>query len=354
MGNHSPWLVLGIAVLVQSVGGLFYAFSLYTHTLKDRFGYSQGDVDTIGSLGNVGGSVGIHIGFFFAAFGPRKTLVAATALSLLGWLPLWAALSPALTPDTGAVPYWSLCLLAVLQGQAQNTGDLAAVATVVANFPEHRGRAVGLAKAMVGLSGAMASSVYVAFFKPDVVSLILFIAIEASAILLVGSLVLALPPPPASCTVARGPEVGGRLVTAAAMVVTMALLLVVSALQKPLGISRAGEVGLCCAVYGLFAATIGYLACGCGGRTRAPPLLPPLPAAEPAATTSGTLDHMRQSDAAPAEPLLLLTDARATLAANVRFRDALRMPEAWIQFVLMWIGCGSGAPTAASKPGTLA
>ena len=49
--------------------------------------------------------------------------------------------------------------------------------------------------------------------------------------------------PPASCTVARGPEVGRRLVTAAAMVVGMALLLVVSALQKPLGISRMGEVG---------------------------------------------------------------------------------------------------------------
>ena len=74
---HTRWVTLAAALVVESVSGLFYAFSLYSPALRARFDLSQSQLDLIGTAGNWGGNVGIHIGFFFRRFGPRSTLLLA-------------------------------------------------------------------------------------------------------------------------------------------------------------------------------------------------------------------------------------------------------------------------------------
>lgn len=41
----SRWSMLAVGLLVQSVGGLMYAFALYSGLLKEQFGLSQEQTD---------------------------------------------------------------------------------------------------------------------------------------------------------------------------------------------------------------------------------------------------------------------------------------------------------------------
>ena len=134
-------------------------------------------------------------------YGPAATMGLAAVLGVSGWALLWACFDAGL-----AHPYWLLLLIgfmqawdpkrphyrgvgrlragrvgsaradgtrgealahtppclpyllppsSALQGQAQMAADCAVVPTVLAHFPEHRGRAVGLVKAFVGLSSSI-------------------------------------------------------------------------------------------------------------------------------------------------------------------------------------------------------
>ena len=157
--NPSRWATLGAGLVVMSGCGLTLAFSLYSEPIKLRFGLTQERLDMIATMSNLGGNLGVHIGLFYDIFGPRATLGLAALVGCASWLALASAMSPALFPDAAAVPFPLLLVLAFAMGQAQFGGDTAVVATVVAAFPAHRGRAVGLVKAFVGLSSSMAASV---------------------------------------------------------------------------------------------------------------------------------------------------------------------------------------------------
>ncbi|KAJ1623482.1 hypothetical protein T492DRAFT_883499 [Pavlovales sp. CCMP2436] len=85
--------LLAGTLVVESVGGLFYAFSLYSETLKVTYGLTQGAVQLIGTAANIGGTVGVHVGIFYDRFGPRATVLTALALGSVGWGGLWLALA---------------------------------------------------------------------------------------------------------------------------------------------------------------------------------------------------------------------------------------------------------------------
>ena len=137
------WVVLAAAVVVEAASGMFYAFGLYSQRMKDQFGLTATQVDLYGSFGNIGGNFGMHLGFFYRRFGPPATMALAAVLGCAGWAMLWASFAI----DGWPAPFWLLLILGFLQGQAQMTSDCAVIPTVVASFPEHRGRAVGFAKA---------------------------------------------------------------------------------------------------------------------------------------------------------------------------------------------------------------
>lgn len=155
MDIHSRWLALAVALLLESAAGVVYAFSLYSSDIQTHFNISQGETDLVGTAGNWGGSFGVHIGFLYALFGPRTTILLACILGVPCWVLMWSSLSGALL-----LPYWSLLVIAFLQGHSQMILDCTAVPTVIAHFPDHRGRASGLSKALVGLSGSLAAMVY--------------------------------------------------------------------------------------------------------------------------------------------------------------------------------------------------
>lgn len=157
--RHRARLLAG-ALVVESVGGLQYAFSLYSETLKRTYGLSQGAVQAIGTAANVGGNVGVHVGLFYDALGARATASLALLLGGVGWGGMWLVLATAWPAPLGL-----LIGLGATQGHAQMVADCAVVPTVARAFrAEQFAVALGLAKALVGLSGSLAAQLYAAFF----------------------------------------------------------------------------------------------------------------------------------------------------------------------------------------------
>eukprot|EP01045_Picozoa_sp_COSAG04_P016058 COSAG04_NODE_1312_length_7264_cov_6.349058_7_plen_320_part_01 len=186
--QYNRWTVLAVGLLVETIGGLFYMFGVYSQTLKER-SWPGGDGDggtltqtqvaLIGSASNIGANVGVlPWGCFFDAFGPRPTVIAGGALGVLGWGLLWAALAR----PTLAFPFWSLVVLGAIQGMSQAITDCATVPTMARLFPRNRGGALGLTKAFVGLSASMATTIYVGVFRPDIESFMAFLAVLIACI----------------------------------------------------------------------------------------------------------------------------------------------------------------------------
>lgn len=121
--------LLAGALVVESVGGLMYAFSLYSETLKRTYGLSQGAVQTIGTAANIGGNVGVHAGIFYDAFGPRATVLVALVLGGAGWGGMWLVLA-----TRWPAPLGLLVALGAIQGHAQMISDCAVVPTIARTF----------------------------------------------------------------------------------------------------------------------------------------------------------------------------------------------------------------------------
>ena len=65
----SRWHVLAVGLLVERVGGILYAFSVYSPDLKSHFNMTQYELDLYASGANWGGNFGVHFGLLYDAFG---------------------------------------------------------------------------------------------------------------------------------------------------------------------------------------------------------------------------------------------------------------------------------------------
>ena len=147
------WASLAGCLALETVAGSTYAFSLYSGALKNRFSYTQSDVDLVASAENTAGLISLYCGAVYNACGSRCTCLLAMSFAVPAWLLMWSALSNA-EQDS---PLWHMLLYAFMQGNAAALCDLIAVVTASAHFPTRRGEAIGMVKSFVGISGAIYS-----------------------------------------------------------------------------------------------------------------------------------------------------------------------------------------------------
>lgn len=167
----SRFRVLTAALMLELCGGSIYLVGLYNDPLQQIFfsrnQSGQAIMEKLVFCCNIGNWLPIAGLFYDSKFGgPKSTVAVAAALTLIGYGGLClCAMHPPTAPSSAYTVL--LGVLFFCWGHGSGYFDCTAIATTAYNFPHERGSAVGVAKALYGLSGSLLTQVYQAFFNRE-------------------------------------------------------------------------------------------------------------------------------------------------------------------------------------------
>ena len=176
--TFNRWFSFVFGLLMSSVSGVSYMFGALAPPLKEQMGYTQYQINMVGTMANIGGNLGVIGSLFYNYFGTRPSCLLAGILIFVGYFLIY-----------GAAMKWfwvSYIMMGVFFMVMQNgtaTAYTAALSTNIVNYSQRsRGIVIGSMASVLAISSAIFTSIYTYVFKKELNPFLLFMAIAAGSI----------------------------------------------------------------------------------------------------------------------------------------------------------------------------